>query len=766
MNDAAKRISAPRGAWLAGPIGLYSDGIRLIEKVYGPIADLLTRLALAQAFFVSGILKLANWQIALDLARYEYPVSWMDPVTAAYVGVTIELLCPILLAIGLATRLAAAPLLILSLVIQLNYQVLDTNLFWAALAGWFVVRGAGPLSIDRLLARGLGDTALPLAAATISAGRWITNHVKPAYQLLLRVWIATGVTAAAAMLTGSIDAAGSDPLRLWLPLNALAPLASGIGLAAAALLVIGLATRITALVLIGLVLGTAMSDTQMTFAHWLIMVLAPIALYGAGRYSLDELLDRRLRRAFPQLEGKPAFSLEGLPRVVIVGAGFGGVACAKALRRAPCAITLVDRHNYHLFQPLLYQVATAGLAPGDIATSTRSLFREQFNTRVLLGEVTGVDAVRQQVLLGGGETRLPYDYLVLATGARHSYFGRDEWEPFAPGLKQVEDATEVRRRVLLAFERAEAIDDPQEREAWLTFLIVGGGPTGVELAGAIAELARFGMEKDFRRFDPAAARVILVQSAPRILPTFAERLSARAETSLRRLGVEVLIGSRVEHIDAEGVLVSGKRIAARTVLWAAGVVASPAARWVGAIADSAGRIKVDADLSVPEQPNVFAIGDTALANAWNGQPVPGLGPAAKQQGKYVASVIRARIAAKKGPLPFRYRHLGSLATIGRKSAVADFTWIRVSGALAWWLWGFVHVYFLAGMRNRISIVFDWMWAYLTFRSGTRLITGGVRRTEDSMPVTASQSPLIPPFGKGGKLPQAAEGLLPPRVQHG
>ena len=379
-------------------------------------------------------------------------------------------------------------------------------------------------------------------------------------------------------------------------------------------------------------------------------------------------------------------------------------------------------------------MATAGLAPSDIATPIREVFRDQRNAQVLLGDVTGIDAERREVLLG--ERRLPYDYLVLATGASHSYFGRDDWAPFAPGLKRVEDATAVRGRVLVAFERAEAAEDTAEREALMTFLIVGGGPTGVELAGAIAELARFGMAKDFRRIDPAQARVILVESAPRILPTFTEELSDRAARALQALGVELITGSRVTGIDAEGVVVGGRRIPARTVLWAAGVVASPAAGWLGAEADNAGRVVVGPDLRVLGQETIFAVGDTALANAWKGQPVPGLAPAAKQGGEYVARLIAAQVTGRKPPPAFAYRHQGSLATIGRKAAVADFGWIRLSGALAWWLWGGVHLFFLVGVRNRISVVWDWFWAYLTYRSGTRLITG----TEPSAPVIQEVRP--------------------------
>jgi NADH dehydrogenase/putative oxidoreductase len=460
----------------------------------------------------------------------------------------------------------------------------------------------------------------------------------------------------------------------------------------------------------------------------LVATLALLISFGGGSLSADQLIALRLKRRFPELEGKPAFSTDGLPRVVIVGAGFGGLSCALALRRVRVAVTVIDRANYHLFQPLLYQVATAGLSPGDIASPIRPLFRECFNTQVLLGTVAGVDTTRQVVSLGRRE--LPYDYLVLATGAAHSYFGKDQWEPFAPGLKRIEDATAIRRRLLTAFEAAEATDDPEERASLLTFLIVGGGPTGVELAGAIAELARFGMEKEFRKFDPTTARVILVQSAPRLLPAFNEKLAAIAQRSLERLGVEVLVGSRVEDIDAQGVCVNKSRIRARTVLWAAGVTASPAGAWLRAPTDPAGRLKVEANLSVPGHAQIFAIGDTALSTGWNGQPVPGLAPAAKQGGLYVARVIRAQIELRPAPGPFEYQHRGSLATIGRQAAVADFGRIRLWGAPAWWLWGVVHLGFLVGLRNRLATMTNWFWAYLTFSRGIRLITGSDAASED------------------------------------
>jgi putative oxidoreductase len=438
--------------------------------------------------------------------------------------------------------------------------------------------------------------------------------------------------------------------------------------------------------------------------------------------ALDELLVRLRDRFFPLAKRYGLEGLRGLPRVVIVGAGFGGLRCAQCLRDASVVVTLIDRTNYHLFQPLLYQVATAALSPGDIATPARQMFRNSASVGLLLGAVTGVDTQRQTVSMKNGD--IPYDYLVLATGATHSYFGKDEWARFAPGIKRIEDALEIRRRILTAFERAEAAPLEQDRKALLNFLIVGGGPTGVELAGAIAELARFGLEKDFRAFDPAKARVILVQAAPRLLPSFPERLAQIAQRSLERLGVEIHLGSRVDHIDETGVNVNGTRIDASTVLRAAGVVASPAASWLNAPADKAGRLIVGDDLRVPGLANVFAIGDTAASKAWKGEAVPGLAPAAKQGGTYVARQIRATVE-KRRPVPaFRYRHLGSLATIGREAAVADFGILKLSGAPAWWLWGVVHIAFMLGVRNRVATLTNWFWAYLKFGGSIRLITGG------------------------------------------
>jgi NADH dehydrogenase/putative oxidoreductase len=442
------------------------------------------------------------------------------------------------------------------------------------------------------------------------------------------------------------------------------------------------------------------------------LLLALLGASGAGRYSLDHLIGRWARRAV-RLHSD-------MPDVVIVGAGFGGMACAGALRHEPVRVTLIDRENYHLFQPLLYQVATAALSPADITTPVRAAFRNNARMRVLRGTVTAVDAAARRVIADGRAIR--FDTLVLATGATHGYFGHEEWAVYAPGLKSVPDATSIRSRILDAFEKAESTEDAALQRKLLTFLICGAGPTGVEMAGAIAELAHNGMAKDFRNFDPASARILLVQAGPRVLPQFGERLSAFARSSLEALGVEVHTDSRVELIDGDGVVVSGERTAAGTVLWAAGVVASPASAWLGAEADRTGRIRVGPDLSVPGHPDIFAIGDTALSLAWDGQPVPGLAPAAKQGGAYVASVLRARLRGRKPPPPFRYRHQGSLATIGRRSAVADFGRVKVTGAAAWWLWGAVHVLFLVGVRNRLSVMLGWVWSYFTFDVGVRLIT--------------------------------------------
>ncbi len=416
-----------------------------------------------------------------------------------------------------------------------------------------------------------------------------------------------------------------------------------------------------------------------------------------------------------------AGTADNRPRVAIIGAGFGGLFAARAMAGLAARVTIVDRRNYHLFQPLLYQAATAGLAPSDIAWPIRSIVHRQSNTTVLLDDVHGVDAGRKRILLG--DRRLDFDYLVIATGARHSYFGHEGWARAAPGLKSLDDATAMRRRLLLAFERAEMSDDAAERERYLRFVIVGGGPTGVELAGAIAELAHHTLAKDFRRIDPRSARIVLIEAGPRILPVFHESLSRYAQRSLERLGVEVRVNSQVTHCDAAGVVASDERLPAATVIWAAGVAASPAGHWLGAETDRAGRVIVDPDLSVPGHPAIFVIGDAASLRDSRGEQVPGIAPAAKQQGRYVAQVIAARIRCKPAPAPFRYRHAGHLATIGRSSAVIEFPGVRLKGFIAWWIWGIAHIYFLVGVPSPLIVSIRWLWQYLTYGRGARLITG-------------------------------------------
>jgi NADH dehydrogenase FAD-containing subunit len=396
------------------------------------------------------------------------------------------------------------------------------------------------------------------------------------------------------------------------------------------------------------------------------------------------------------------------------------MACVAKLRFAAVRVTLVDRRNFHLFQPLLYQVATGSLSPADIATPIRGVMRDQPKVRVVHQTVTAVDPAQKCVTTDQGT--IPYDFLVIATGASHGYFGHQEWAQYAPGLKSVEDAIAIRRRVLTAFEKAENTVSSTEQQRLLTFVVCGGGPTGVELAGALAELARNGLQQEFRSIDPASAKIILVQSGVRLLPAFDERLSEAARASLVKLGVEVRLKSRVESIDGQGVVINGDYLPAGVVLWTAGVVASPAARWLGLEPDKAGRVVVGEDLSAPGCPGVYVIGDTALSLGWKGQPAPGLAAAAKQSGAHVARVIAAAVAGGRLPTAFQYRHQGSLATIGRKAAVADFGAFRLHGSLAWWIWGTIHLFFLLGTRNRIAVGVGWIWSYFTYETAVQLIT--------------------------------------------
>ena len=411
-----------------------------------------------------------------------------------------------------------------------------------------------------------------------------------------------------------------------------------------------------------------------------------------------------------------------MPQIVILGAGFGGLFAAKRLARVVANVTVVDRHNYHLFQPLLYQVATAGLPPSDIAWPIRSILSRQKNTSVLLDEVMDVDIEQHTVILRNES--IAFDYLVVATGSTHSYFGHEDWQTVAPGLKSIDDATHIRRRILTAFEQAEMTDNDAERERLLRFVIVGGGPTGVELAGTIAELAHHTLAADFRRIDPRSATITLVEAGPRLLPYLHDSLSDYARQSLEKLGIEIQLATPVTHCDSNGVTIDGDRIDAATVIWAAGVAASPVGQWLDEECDNIGRIVVRPDLSITGDPDIFVIGDAARVIDQQGELVPGIAPAAKQQGRYVADLIANKISGKPALKPFRYRHAGHLATIGRKSAVIEFPRFKMKGWLAWWLWGIAHIYFLVGVPSPLVVSIRWLWEYVTYGRGARLITGG------------------------------------------
>ncbi|QNN45405.1 NAD(P)/FAD-dependent oxidoreductase [Thermomonas brevis] len=410
------------------------------------------------------------------------------------------------------------------------------------------------------------------------------------------------------------------------------------------------------------------------------------------------------------------------PRVAIVGGGFAGLWAARALASAPVEIVLVDRGNHHLFQPLLYQVATAGLSAPDIAAPLRHILRKQKNVEVRMATVIGIDAGAKRIALDDGDT-LEFDYLLLASGATHAYFGNDQWARHAPGLKTLDDALDLRRKLLLAFERAEAATDPAERAAWLSFAIVGGGPTGVELAGTLAEIARHTLKDEFRRIDPASARVRLVEAGPRVLAAFPEDLSAQAKRQLEKLGVEVSLGTPVKDITSDGYVLGDAFVPAKTVVWAAGVAASPLGAMLGVPLDRAGRVQVRPDLGVPGHPDIFVAGDLASLMQANGRPVPGVAPAAKQMGRYVAQVIRARLLGGASPPPFAYKDYGNLATIGRMAAVVDLGRLRFSGLLAWWFWLVMHVFFLIGFRNRLVVLLNWWWAYWSYQRAARIILG-------------------------------------------
>ncbi|WP_295639848.1 NAD(P)/FAD-dependent oxidoreductase [Novosphingobium sp.] len=670
--------------WIKGALALLA--------VARPVFDVVVRIELAQT-----------------MLRASFTMMMTHSTWAATEAI-IGLIAPFLLMAGLATRVSATALALLICAGWRGATLDAGSLVLLALLGWYALRGAGAVSIDRAIARGLGDSALPLAAPVTRMLAWVSRQLAPLWLTAMRLWLAATLLAAGGWIT---------PDTHVLPIGLFGLAVQALVLPLAVLIALGLAMPLTML-LVFLNLGTAMvMDGHVGLLLLPTMVLGLLAFEGAGTLSLDALSRRWLDRNVlfdRRFEDVPAH----WPHVVVVGAGFGGVAAVNRLKRLPVRVTLIDRNNYHLFQPLLYQIATAALSPADVATPIRSLFAADGNVRVLLGTVEAIDPAAKVVTLACGT--IAYDTLLLATGATHSYFGRDEWAAFAPGLKTIEDGTAIRARVLTAFERAEASDNPADAARLLTFVIVGAGPTGVELAGAIAELAHQGLRREYRNIDPSRARIVLVQSGPRVLPSFPEALSAQAAAALTRLGVEILLDSRVTGIDGCGVkLASGQTIATQTVLWGAGVVASPAARWLRCETDRSGRVVVDGQLRVAGFADVYAIGDTAASSGWNGKPVPGLAPAAKQAGEHFAKAVEQALLGRQAA-PFAYKHQGSLATIGRKSAVADFGWIRLSGAPAWWLWGAVHVGFLAGFRNRVAVLVNWGWSYFTMRPGIRLIT--------------------------------------------
>jgi NADH dehydrogenase len=411
------------------------------------------------------------------------------------------------------------------------------------------------------------------------------------------------------------------------------------------------------------------------------------------------------------------------PRIVIVGGGFGGLAAARALRNAPAEVIVIDRTNHHLFQPLLYQVATSVLTPGQIASPIRGILGKQRNTTVILGEVTGVDKDQKYVIVRDADregVRLPYDYLILATGVTHSYFGHNEFEQFAPGLKSLADAVAIRNKILQAFEQAEAEEDPSRHRELLTFVLVGAGPTGVEMAGAIAIMVRSTLKKEFRRIDPAAARIVLVDMAPRVLPPFSEELSRAAKQRLESLGVEIRLGHSVDQIDADGVVVAAERIASKTVIWTAGVSPSPAGKWLGVQTDRAGRVRVEKDLTIPGHPEIFVVGDTASLDQ-NGKPLPGVAQVAMQQGRYAGKLIQGRLRGRPDQQPFSYFDKGSMAVVGKGFAVLQAGKIQLSGFPAWLAWAAVHLEFLAQSSLRVSVFVQWVWTYVTGQRGSRLI---------------------------------------------
>jgi NADH dehydrogenase FAD-containing subunit len=686
MTPNVSRLPAGRSARVFEILTISPNFAGWVSRAARAALLLAARAWLGQAIFIHQVMTMMHAS-GFDKA---------PPVAASL----IRDVAPLLLLMGLLTRPVA---LLLALGVGLEHAGAVLTGPRLILLAWLAMGGAGPLSLDFLLRRGLAHVPIRAVRAGNCFYAGCDAVAGVALPLATRLIVATMIGAGSGIAAWVVPGTGALVTAPWWLLLLCWALALGAAAKPVALLLCAAAPAVFPDALPGQI--------------EVVLLLALVASGGAGAVSLDVLCARLMRLALHRRDQANGTA----PHVVVVGGGFGGIATVRALRRAACRVTLVDRSNHSLFQPLLYQVATAALSPADIAVPIRAMLRDQANAAVRLEEVTGIDGAAREVIFAHG--RMPFDHLVLATGARHSYFGQDQWALHAPGLKSLDDATAMRGRMLLAFERAEGAADPAERQALLTFVVVGGGPTGVELAGAVAEFARTGLDKEYRSIDPARARVVLVQSAPRVLPAFSPLLSARAERALRRLGVEVRTGAKVTHIGQDGVAIDSDQVAARTVFWAAGVMASPAAAWLGQAGDAAGRVIVNDDLSVPGWSGVYAIGDTAASKGWRGAAVPGLAPAAKQQGHHVAGAICAALNGRATADIFRYRHHGNLATIGRLAAVLELRRLRLWGAPAWWFWGAAHVLLLAGGRNRAAVVLNWLWAYLTYRRGTRLITG-------------------------------------------
>jgi len=677
-----------------------------MSLVLGPVLNLVVRLWMAQMFLFSAAMQLSGADHSNTPNIYACFEDWLTAQSLAQIVLlSASMVFAALLAAGLASRLAALVLAVFSLAAYGFDAGQAQNLLWALLLLYVALFGAGPLSVDALLARERPQ----------KPESKFSNLLQNGFLFALRQWLVLVI------LLGVLEPSAAKMVPDFLLQHSFV---SGfleqkahfvMAVLAIGFLLPGFLARPVAGLMAPILLVMAITTSQAENMY-LAALLGFIASSGPGLLTFDHWwkLDR-----WPSVDLGPD---EDVPHIVVVGAGFAGLTAVSRLAREKCRITLIDRHNYHLFQPLLYQVATAALSPADISLPIRTLFKGRSNVQVLLAEVTGIDRENCQVLLG--HRRVKYDRLIIATGSNPGYHGKDLWEQQAPGLKHIEDATYIRSRLLAAFEHAEDAVDEASKLAWTTFVIVGGGATGVEMAGALAELASHGLRGEFRNFDPAKAKIILLNRGPRCLSAFSKASSKACEKTLNALGVEVRNEVELESIDVNGVsLADGSKIAARTVLWAAGVTASPAAKWLGVEAKHGGRVPVTSRLSLEDDDRIFVIGDTAAIFTRKGKLVPGLAPAAKQAGQYVAKVLVAQMAGWPPPKPFSYSHQGSLATIGRSSAVADFGWIKISGSPAWWLCGLIHVGFLTGVRNRIAVALQWFWAYLTYHRSTRLITG-------------------------------------------